>query len=106
MSDEDAPETPAEPEDRKDPDLGEPAVESDAPDATAAAEPPGEEAPGEERRQRRASGAGALIGVLLVVLGFAIAAQVRSTNADTGLDNARPEDLVRILSGSTSICTA
>ena len=33
-----------------------------------------------------------------MVLGFAIAAQVRNTNTDAGLDNARPEDLVRILS--------
>lgn len=66
-----------------------------APEEPPAAEP--DEAPAAQRR-RRPSGAGALIGVLLVVLGFAIAAQVRSTNADSGLDNARPEDLVRILS--------
>ncbi len=59
-------------------------------------EPPGDPPP--QKRARQASGAGALIGVLLVVLGFAIAAQVRSTNADDGYENARPEDLVRILS--------
>jgi uncharacterized protein YlxW (UPF0749 family) len=46
----------------------------------------------------RSSGAGAIIGLLLVVLGFAIATQVRSTNTDDALDSARPEDLVRILS--------
>lgn len=61
-------------------------------------EQPDEPKPAAEKKARRASGAGALIGVLLVVLGFAIAAQVRSTNADTGFDNMRPEDLVRILS--------
>jgi len=45
----------------------------------------------------RPSAAGAMIGVLLVVLGFALAAQVRSTNTDAQLSTARPDDLVRIL---------
>jgi uncharacterized protein YlxW (UPF0749 family) len=74
---------------------GEVAREEPAP-APASDEPA--PSPALEKRARRASGAGALIGVLLVVLGFAIAAQVRSTNADDGYENARPEDLVRILS--------
>jgi len=54
--------------------------------------------PPRPRSGSRSSGAGAVIGLLLVVLGFAIATQVRSTNTDDALDNARPEDLVRILS--------
>jgi uncharacterized protein YlxW (UPF0749 family) len=54
--------------------------------------------PEPRRLGTRSSGTGALIGLLLVVLGFAIATQVRSTNTDEALDNARPEDLVRILS--------
>ena len=56
------------------------------------------DAPGPRRPGSRSSGTGAIIGLLLVVLGFAIATQVRSTNTDEALDNARPEDLVRILS--------
>jgi uncharacterized protein YlxW (UPF0749 family) len=47
---------------------------------------------------RRASAAGAMIGLLLVVLGFALVTQVRNTNTDNQLSTARPEDLVRILS--------
>ncbi len=44
--------------------------------------------------RRRAS---LLIGVLCLVLGFALAVQVRTTSADSGLGAARQEDLVRIL---------
>ncbi|HLL67491.1 MAG TPA: DUF881 domain-containing protein [Micromonosporaceae bacterium] len=48
---------------------------------------------------RRLSAAGAVIGLLLVLLGFALVVQVRSnTTTDAQLTSARPEDLVRILS--------
>ncbi|MCU0264798.1 MAG: DUF881 domain-containing protein [Actinomycetia bacterium] len=39
----------------------------------------------------------AMVGALFVVLGFALATQVRTTAADDGLSTAREEDLVRIL---------
>jgi len=52
----------------------------------------------ETRRRKRASGAGAAIGALLGLLGFALVAQVRSNTTDASLASARPEDLVRILS--------
>jgi uncharacterized protein YlxW (UPF0749 family) len=48
-------------------------------------------------RRRRNRLAGALIGVLCLLLGFAFAVQVRSTDTGTGLTSAREEDLVRIL---------
>jgi uncharacterized protein YlxW (UPF0749 family) len=79
-------ERPVEPAD----DVAEPEPAADEPEPTDVEEPP--------RAGTRYSGTGAIIGLLLVVLGFAIAAQVRNTNTDDGLDNARPEDLVRILS--------
>ena len=41
--------------------------------------------------------AGALIGVLTAVLGFAIAVQVRSNSSSDSLQNAREDDLIRIL---------
>lgn len=46
-------------------------------------------------RRRRVSQA--LIALLLAVLGFGLALQVRSTSADSGLRTARQSDLVRIL---------
>ncbi|MBO0867145.1 MAG: DUF881 domain-containing protein [Micromonosporaceae bacterium] len=46
---------------------------------------------------RRPSTAGALIGVLLALLGFGLVVQLRS-NATDSQPSARPEDLVRILS--------
>lgn len=46
---------------------------------------------------RRRSPAGALIGVLLALLGFGLAVQVRSNTSTSGLPSARQEDLVRIL---------
>jgi uncharacterized protein YlxW (UPF0749 family) len=49
-------------------------------------------------RRRRMSAAGALIGLLLLGLGFAFVVQVRSNTTDPQLAAARPEDLVRILS--------
>jgi uncharacterized protein YlxW (UPF0749 family) len=48
-------------------------------------------------RRRRDPLAAALIGVLTLLLGFAIAVQVRNTGADELLVGAREEDLVRIL---------
>src|SRR4030095_7362486 len=49
-------------------------------------------------RPRRVSGAGAVIALLLGLLGFALVVQLRSNATDPGLATARPEDLVRILS--------
>src|SRR5207237_266180 len=48
--------------------------------------------------RRRVSAAGALIGLLLVLFGFAFVVQLRSNATDEQLSTARPEDLVRILS--------
>jgi uncharacterized protein YlxW (UPF0749 family) len=47
---------------------------------------------------RRLSAAGAVIGLLLGLLGFALVVQLRSNATDPELATARPEDLVRILS--------
>ena len=44
------------------------------------------------------SAAGAVIGLLLVLFGFAFVVQLRSNATDEQLSTARPEDLVRILS--------
>jgi uncharacterized protein YlxW (UPF0749 family) len=49
------------------------------------------------RRRRRDPLAAALIGVLTLLLGFALAVQVRSTDEGEALQGAREEDLVRIL---------
>ena len=48
------------------------------------------------------SPAGLLIGVLIGLLGFALAVQVRSNTSTSGLPAARQEDLVRILDELTS----
>src|SRR5579859_3105340 len=48
--------------------------------------------------RRRLSVTGALIGVLLILFGFAFVAQLRSQATDPTLAADRPEDLVRILS--------
>ncbi|MFY1650195.1 DUF881 domain-containing protein [Solwaraspora sp. WMMB762] len=50
------------------------------------------------RSSRRVSTAGLMIVGLLVLLGFTLAVQVRSTSTDPTLAAARQEDLVRILS--------
>jgi uncharacterized protein YlxW (UPF0749 family) len=44
------------------------------------------------------SGAGAMIGVLLALLGFTLAVQLKTSSADPTLAATRQEDLVRILS--------
>jgi uncharacterized protein YlxW (UPF0749 family) len=49
-------------------------------------------------RRRRISAAGAVIGLLLGLLGFALVVQLRSNATDEQLSSERPEDLVRILS--------
>jgi uncharacterized protein YlxW (UPF0749 family) len=49
-------------------------------------------------RRRRISAAGAVIGLLLGLLGFALVVQLRSNAGDEQLSTERPEDLVRILS--------
>lgn len=49
-------------------------------------------------RRRRFSAAGAVIGLLLGLLGFALVVQLRSNATDPELAASRPEDLVRILS--------
>ncbi|MEI4271235.1 DUF881 domain-containing protein [Klenkia sp. LSe6-5] len=49
------------------------------------------------RHHRRDRLAAALIGVLTLLLGFAFAVQVRSTDTDATYSGAREEDLVRIL---------
>jgi uncharacterized protein YlxW (UPF0749 family) len=75
----------------------EPAAEWDV-DAAGDAEPAIDEEPA-PARQRRISVAGAAIGLLLVLLGFAFVVQLRSRASDEQqLSSARPEDLVRILS--------
>src|SRR6187551_1356792 len=48
--------------------------------------------------KKRVSSAGALIWVLLALLGFTLVVQLRSNDADAGLASARQEDLVGILS--------
>jgi uncharacterized protein YlxW (UPF0749 family) len=84
----------------------EPVVE---PIVEPATEAPATEAPAERvaasggepatPRRRRISAAGAVIGVLLGLLGFALVVQLRSNaSTDQQLSSARPEDLVRILS--------
>jgi len=50
-------------------------------------------------RRKRISAAGAVIGLLVGLLAFALVVQLKSnTSGDTALDNARQDDLVRILS--------
>jgi uncharacterized protein YlxW (UPF0749 family) len=56
---------------------------------------PGDAAPPTGPRSRSAT---AMIAILVMLLGFALVVQVRSRGNDTGLESARPEDLVRILS--------
>jgi uncharacterized protein YlxW (UPF0749 family) len=59
--------------------------------------------PAEPARRRRLTAASATIALLVGLLAFAIVVQVRSnTSGDTLLENARQDDLVRILSDQDS----
>jgi uncharacterized protein YlxW (UPF0749 family) len=66
-------------------------------DEPAGAAPAAADPAAAARRRRRNRVAAALIGVLTMLLGFAFAVQVRSTDTGTQLSTAREEDLVRIL---------
>jgi uncharacterized protein YlxW (UPF0749 family) len=66
------------------------------------AAPDAGEPAGTARRRRRDPLAAVLIGVLTLLLGFAFAVQVRSTDTDEQLAGAREEDLVRILDDLTA----
>jgi len=75
------------------------ATDWDVDGGTEPAEEPAPAAPAERGGARsRVSAAGAAIGLLLVLFGFAFVIQLRSNSTDEQLSAARPEDLVRILS--------
>jgi uncharacterized protein YlxW (UPF0749 family) len=84
------------------PPADDPADDASAADAVAAAEP------GEAKvtvspsalglTSLRLTGAGAIIGVLLALLGFTLVVQLKNTSSDPTLAATRQEDLVRILS--------
>ena len=57
-----------------------------------------EEPAADSPRKRRLSTAGAVIALLVGLLAFALVVQVQSNVGDTQLENARQDDLVRILS--------
>jgi uncharacterized protein YlxW (UPF0749 family) len=80
---------------RRTPARAEPAAEPDRPEPDQPEPDQPEPAP---RADRRVSGAGAMIAVLLAVLGFALVIQFKNVSADPTLGAARQEDLVRILS--------
>jgi uncharacterized protein YlxW (UPF0749 family) len=81
----------------------EPSADEPSADEPSADEPSADEAPragaaqAEASPRRRHLRAGALIGVLTAILGFAIAAQVRSTSSSDSLQHLREDDLIRIL---------
>src|SRR4051794_1150964 len=88
---------PAPDPDVPDPDVPDPDVpDPDVPDADA---PVAEDHEPSPVRRRRISTAGAVVGLLVGLLAFALVVQVKSnTSGDTQLENARQDDLVRILS--------
>jgi uncharacterized protein YlxW (UPF0749 family) len=88
----------APPEERA-PEEPEPATAHEPPQdaGTEPEAPPEVPAPTGRRRVRRDPLAAVLIGVLTLLLGFAIAVQVRSVGDEQVLAGAREEDLVRIL---------
>ncbi|SBT45246.1 DUF881 domain-containing protein [Micromonospora narathiwatensis] len=93
---------------------GEPDPRPDAPDPDElspltpaereADAPPAEESAGEEPSgsaapvSRRLTSAGAMIAVLLALLGFTLVVQLKTTSTDSSLTATREEDLVRISS--------
>jgi uncharacterized protein YlxW (UPF0749 family) len=83
------------PEPVPEPAAPEPVPEPDAPEPDAPEAPAGD-LPVPVRR--KVSATGAMIGILLILFGFAFVVQWRSHSTDTTLSTARPEDLVRILS--------
>jgi len=104
--DELSPLAPAEPVERE---ADEPPVEPEADaaadrgaDARPAGEPEGDEpgGPAAEARpvSRRLTSAGAMIAVLLALLGFTLVVQLKTTSTDPTLAATREEDLVRISS--------
>ncbi|GIH17885.1 DUF881 domain-containing protein [Rugosimonospora africana] len=90
---ESGPPEPAVPE----PTVPEPAARESGPPEPAPAESAADGSSSAPRR-RRVSAAGAVIGLLLGLLGFALVVQLRSNAGDEQLSTERPEDLVRILS--------
>ncbi|MEU6168919.1 DUF881 domain-containing protein [Streptomyces tanashiensis] len=80
-----------------------PAVDSEAPEVSVAAEAPAAAAPSGRRRLAsalwppRVSRAQLVVALLLFVLGLGLAIQVSSTSENSALRGARQEDLVRIL---------
>jgi uncharacterized protein YlxW (UPF0749 family) len=70
----------------------------ETPDQTPGETPPHEDSPPPEVPHRRSAAAGAIIGVLLALLGFALVVQLKNSNRDANLAAARPDDLARILS--------
>ncbi|PZG18912.1 hypothetical protein C1I95_12705 [Micromonospora craterilacus] len=74
--------------------------DDDAPPAEPIEDPPaatGAEPVAGAARWRPFSSAAVMIGVLLVLLGFTLAVQLKTTSSDSSLSAARQEDLVRIL---------
>jgi uncharacterized protein YlxW (UPF0749 family) len=66
--------------------------------AGASGQAPTGEPAREREKERKITSAGALIWVLLALLGYTLVVQLRSNDADAGLATARQEDLVGILS--------
>ncbi len=88
----------------EEPTAGEPSTEDATAEEPAAGEPPAgatgvPAVPTGRARRRQRRVAAALIAVLTVLLGFAIAVQVRSTGTGQALEGAREEELVAILDG-------
>ncbi|WP_369138162.1 DUF881 domain-containing protein [Modestobacter versicolor] len=96
----DAPRSPADAAPQDAPPDATPDATPDAPPDTTADDAAPVAAPA--RARRRDPLAAVLIGVLTLLLGFAFAVQVRSTDTDEQLAGAREEDLVRILDDLTA----
>ncbi|MCM0676538.1 DUF881 domain-containing protein [Micromonospora phytophila] len=76
-------------------DLSRAAVDVDGPDAGASSQGDGPPVGGSSRA--RVSSAGVMIAVLLALLGFTLATQLKTTSTDPTVAATRQEDLVRIL---------